>query len=143
MKNNKKYLKHPVGYISQQHLKLKAKEVAYSSVKNSQQLKMPKMMIAIFFLAVATLSTASPVRNQRQAPCNHPLRITRPELFTHCDCTYSSVWSEWEIVEGSTIGVPTSQCASGQAYNEQRRKTAFGDNCNDQTETRRVCKCDI
>lgn len=37
----------------------------------------------------------------------------------------------------------TIHCSSGEAFNETRTKLALGNNCTDQTETRRVCKYEI
>ena len=100
------------------------------------------MVIVVLFLAVATLSTATPVRNRRQLPCNHPLRISAPELFTHCvaPCVYSE-WGDWKDVPGSIQSAPTSQCASGQTYTQRRTRRAIGSTsgCNELTETRKVC----
>ena len=70
--------------------------------------------------------------------CESNLRLLYPEWFTHCDCSYSD-WSEWQFVDGSVVDVPTSQCASGQAYSESRTRSAIGDGCNSETETRVIC----
>ena len=44
-------------------------------------------------------------------------------------------------MEGSVVDVPASQCASGQAYNESRTRSAFGgENCKAETEVRVICK---
>ncbi len=74
-----------------------------------------------------------------QLPCDSPLRLRRPEFFKHCDCSYGD-WSEWEIVAGSRIDVPKSQCEKGEAYSESRQKKSFGKNCPPITETRLICK---
>ena len=73
----------------------------------------------------------------------HPLRLSAPELFTHCNsnpCTYGS-WSSWERVSGGEIGVPQSQCESGKAYTEERTRPTTGSGCNQIVkETRKICK---
>ena len=71
-------------------------------------------------------------RRRRQLPCTHPLRLSAPELFTHCSsnpCTYGS-WSSWERVSGSETNVPQSQCESGRAYTEERTRSTTGSGCN-------------
>ena len=75
-----------------------------------------------------------------QAPCDSYLRLYYPEYFTHCDCAYITDWSEWEMMDNSTVTVPLDQCPSGQAYSEIRRQVAIGEGCVDKTETRLVCK---
>ena len=89
------------------------------------------LMIGILLLAVACISTATPVRNQRQASssCSLP----------HCSCSYSE-WSEWEVESGATLSVATSVCASGEAYNERRTRSSVEGGCNDEMQSRRVCK---
>ncbi len=68
------------------------------------------------------------------------LRILFPELFTHCTgCQYSE-WTEWQFVKDSIVDVPTSQCDSGQSYSESRNRSATGNGCVSETETRVVCK---
>ena len=85
------------------------------------------------------------VRQRRALPCTHPLRISAPELFTHCSsapCTYGS-WSSWERVLGNVTSVPQSQCPSGKAYTEERTRPTTGSGCNQLTrETRRICNHD-
>ena len=41
----------------------------------------------------------------------------------------------------SAVDVPTTQCASGQALNETRSRTALG--CDDMTESRKICKSSV
>ncbi len=80
-----------------------------------------------------------------QIPCDHPLRISAPQLFTHCNgantCTYSA-YSDWQTDSSSAEQtVSTSQCPSGKTYQEIRRRTSTaGTSCTDLTQTRRVCK---
>ncbi len=72
-------------------------------------------------------------------PCHSKLRFRRPDLFKHCECTYSD-WSEWEPVP-NTIGTDVSStCESGQAFNETRRKMAIGEGCEEGAENRTICK---
>ena len=83
---------------------------------------------------------ANSVRFRRQFLCNHPLRLSLPQHFTHCDtvCLYSD-WGEWEMVPGTTRSVAESQCKSREVYTERRTRTSIGSNCNDNTESRQVC----
>ena len=80
-----------------------------------------------------------------QLPCTHPLRISAPQLFPHCNgantCTYSA-YSDWQTDSSSAERtVSTSQCPSGKMYQEIRRRTSTGGTlCTDLTQTRRVCK---
>ncbi len=80
-----------------------------------------------------------------QLPCTHPLRISAPQLFPHCNgantCTYSA-YSDWQTDSSSAERtVSTSQCPSGKMYQEIRRRTSAGGTlCTDLTQTRRVCK---
>ena len=74
-----------------------------------------------------------------QLNCDSLLRNIYPELFTHCDCSYSQ-WSEWQFVPNSVVDVPTTQCPTGQAYSESRTRSAVGQGCISETETRVICK---
>ena len=84
-------------------------------------------------------------RPKRQLPCTHPLRLSAPELFTHCDnasgCTYG-MWSSWARVSGSVTAVPKSMCSSGKSYTEQRTRLATGSGCDESAlmETQDICK---
>ena len=98
-----------------------------------------KVLIAVIFLSVTALYLSEANSIRRKLPCTHPLRNIVPYLFTHCNCTYSE-WSEWEVVSGTTRRVATSQCRSGEAYTESRKRNATRDSCNNVTETRKVCK---
>ena len=72
--------------------------------------------------------------------CDSFLRILFPQLFTHCagSCTYTE-WSPWQRVPNSTVNVPISNCASGEAYSQRRTRTASESGCNPESETQRVC----
>ena len=74
-----------------------------------------------------------------QLNCDSLLRNIYPQLFTHCDCSYSQ-WSEWKFVPNSIVDVATSQCSTGQAYSESRTRSAVGEGCISETETRVICK---
>lgn len=102
--------------------------------------KMRSVLIFLFALALARLSSgvAVQVPATRPAYCDRFLRLLFPEKFYwHC-CTYSE-WSEWSVVSDSVVSVDTAACISGEAYNETRTKTAVGEGCDPQTETRRTC----
>ena len=109
-----------------------------------------KMTLLIsVFIALQCISLASSVpvaRQRRQLPCTHPLRISVPELFTHCNsapCTYGG-WSSWERIPRNETTVPQSQCPSGKAYTEERTRPTTGSGCNQPVrETRRICKHDV
>ena len=81
---------------------------------------------------------SSPIE-RRQLPCDHPLRVAAPGLFSHCtaSCTYGD-WSEWQVVPNSLAS--TGKCASGYAYSERRTRTVFGCTGAMTEETRSVCK---
>ena len=74
-----------------------------------------------------------------QLNCDSLLRNIYPQWFTHCDCSYSQ-WSEWKFVADSVVDVPTSQCSTGQAYSESFTRSAVGEGCISETETRVICK---
>jgi hypothetical protein len=83
-------------------------------------------------------------RQKRQLPCNHPLRLSLPEYFTHCDktpCTYGS-WSLWKRVPGQNFtSVSQSLCQTGKAYIEERFRPTTGSGCDQPVrETRRICE---
>ena len=74
-------------------------------------------------------------------PCDHRLRLAFPQLFLHCntvDCPYSD-WSDWKMVPNSVVTSSDPACESGEAYMENRTRSALG--CEDETETRFACKC--
>ena len=78
--------------------------------------------------------------------CTSQIRLFLPHLFTHCStvCQYSE-WSDWQMVSGSTVNVPTTQCSSGEAYNGTRTRssTAYDYSilgCTDTTQARQICK---
>ena len=84
------------------------------------------------------LFSVSLVAGRLPLDCESNLRLLYPERFAHCDCSYSD-WSEWQFVDGSVVDVPTSQCDSGQAYSESRTRSAIGDGCISEKETRVNC----
>ena len=106
------------------------------------------MKTLLFICICITLQQCMPFassapRQRRQLPCTHPLRLSAPQLFSHCDsapCTYGS-WSSWERVPGSVTPVPSSLCASEKAYTEQRTRVATGSGCNEPLrETQNICE---
>ena len=103
------------------------------------------LLVGVFITLQCILFASSVLiaRQRRQLPCTHPLRISVPELFSHCDstpCTYGS-WSLWQRVPGNVTIVPQSQCPSGKAYTEERTRPTTGSGCNEPTrETRRICE---
>ena len=87
------------------------------------------------------LALAVPIaRQRRQLPCTHTLRLSVPELFTHCDsCTYGD-WSSWQGISGNITNISKSLCPSGKTYTEERTRTATGSSCNEPVrETQRIC----
>jgi hypothetical protein len=97
----------------------------------------------LFSLSVLVLPTSTAERERQQLPCTHPLRIARPQLFAHCEsaaCTYTS-WSPWRKIPNSVITVPAGKCATGEAYSEERTRTAVGNGCSESLhETQQICK---
>ena len=105
----------------------------------------------LFTCALIATATAIPVghiHQRRQAggelPCDNPLRIVVPSLFTHCDtsCEYSE-WTPWETVQ-RRIPTTTNNCASRLYYVQQRTRqiiSVVGDraDCNEVNQTQRIC----
>ena len=106
-----------------------------------------KMILCILVTVqcIILVSSVPTTRDKRELPCTHPLRLSLPELFTHCDtapCTYGD-WSSWERVPGKNFSnVSQSLCESGKAYTEERTRPTTGSGCNQTVrETRRIiCK---
>ena len=76
---------------------------------------------------------SSAPRQRRQLPCTHPLQISLPDLFTHCNsipCTYGT-WISWERVSRSVTNVSRSVCSSRKSYTEQHTRVAIGSGCSD------------
>ena len=118
------------------------------SVSQILKNKLITMKILIFLCGCIVLQcmpglVSSAPRQRRQLPCTHPLRISLPDLFTHCNsipCTYGT-WSSWERVSGSVTNVSRSVCSSGKSYTEQRTRVATGSGCNDPLrETQSICE---
>lgn len=100
-----------------------------------------KTFAAVILCIGALASIHEPVQSASILPdCRSYFRLLYPNLFAHCDCEYSSDWSEWEDEPGSVHSVPASECPSAQAYRETRTQEALGEGCNPRIETRRVCK---
>ena len=104
------------------------------------------MLVAGVFCALIVIVVPKPVshgQQRRQIPCNHPLRLTMPDLFTHCEtlCAYSD-WTSWELIQHN---VSTTKCYSGRRYVQQRTRTTLsvvGDSadCSELSETRTLCE---
>ncbi len=102
---------------------------------NSTMLKKQLLFVFATILTSACSSWGAPL------DCDSNVRIILPQLFTHCSsCSYSE-WSKWQFVSDSIVDVPRSQCDSGQSYSESRSRSAIGDGCYPETETRVICKC--
>ena len=89
------------------------------------------------FVCLALLLMAGGATTLRS--CASRLRLIRPHLFTHCECEYSN-WSTWKQVPNSVASDATGRCSSGESYEERRTKFAIGHGCQEQVETRRICK---
>ena len=120
---------------------------------------------ATVIIALAWLSLAV-AQGRNQLPCSNRLRPLPQfaHLFTHCgngsssggsnsggnsssdgsssgnssNCTYHE-WSKWTET-GTTQSVPTSQCESGKARQEERRQKVNNSRCDEKREERYVCK---
>ena len=119
---------------------------ASNFINQQAKIIMKTILLISVFIALQSIVFAFSIqtaRQRRELPCTHPLRISAPELFTHCDiapCTYGS-WSSWERVLGNVSSVPQSQCPSGKAYTEERTRPTTGSGCNETVrETRRICE---
>ena len=55
-----------------------------------------------------------------------------------CKCSYSN-WTEWSVINSTEV--PLSQCDSGMALIEERRKRVLTGDCDDRLEESIVCKC--
>ena len=87
--------------------------------------------VALALFAVATC---------RELPCNSQLRLISrlSHLFTHCSCSYSE-WTEWAAIRSTPV--PRSQCPSGKALTEERRRRVVsGHNCDERREEKVICK---
>ena len=102
------------------------------------------LSISVFItLQCILLASSVPItRQRRQLPCTHPLRLSVPEFFAHCDsapCTYGD-WSSWYRVYGNVTSVSSSLCPSGKAYTEERTRPVTGSGCDEPVrETQRIC----
>ena len=72
-----------------------------------------------------------------QLPCDSPLRIFRPHLFTHCSSCLYGTWSEWKRINHLTHG---GNCSSGYFYKVTRSRKDLNETCNDEMETDYHCK---
>ncbi len=94
----------------------------------------------VFFIFVVLFSTLIS-STEAKLPCKSRLRFLRPNLFKHCECTYTD-WTEWEMVP-NTLGKDVSAmgiCESGEAFTETRMQVALGENCEMRVENRSMCK---
>ena len=97
-------------------------------------------------LLLMQLPSYSATKERRQLPCTHPLRISAPSLFIHCNsatiqCKYNK-WSSWVKIPNSVVSVPVSQCPSTKAYKEERTRTiSVGSGCTEPLrETQSICE---
>ena len=73
-------------------------------------------------------------------PCNSVLRRIRPQLFTHCLCSYTT-WTRW-----TRTGTPiwNNKCPSNYSIYETRSRTVIdghsSGSCTDTQERRSVCE---
>ena len=100
-------------------------------------------------LIVTCTSTAIAVghkhhRRQAHLPCEHPLRIVVPSLFTHCptSCGYSE-WTAWEVVQ-RRIPTTINYCDSRLYYVQERTRkivSVIGDraDCKEVNQTEKIC----
>ena len=97
------------------------------------------LVVTLSALSALLMPAESSPIERRQLPCDHPLHVAAPGLFSQCtaSCTYGD-WSEWQVVPNSVTS--TRQCASGYAYSERRTRTVFGCTGEMTEETRSVCK---
>ena len=87
-------------------------------------------------------------RRMRSLPCDLPLRIVVPSLFTHCGtiCAYSD-WTPWATVQALGRRIPTkgNNCTSRKYYVQQRTRKVVsvignGTDCNEVNETQNICE---
>ena len=73
-----------------------------------------------FIALLTTPSTPAPL-----LPCDLPLRIVVPALFTHCPavCAYSK-WTSWEKLPGRSQ-TTKDHCPSGYYFTQQRTRTVI------------------
>ena len=87
-------------------------------------------------------------RRQASLPCDHPLRVVVPSLFSHCGtiCAYSN-WISWAIVQRQ-ISTTSNTCTSKRYYVQQRTRQVVsvignGADCNEVNETQNICEFQI
>ena len=103
------------------------------------------LMLIVGVLSALYARVSPTAASTSQAPCDHPLRILAPSLFTHCatSCIYSD-WNSWQTIQ---TRIPTNKttCASEYYYVQQQNRTivlAVGDraDCNEVNQTRKICE---
>ena len=109
-----------------------------------------QMLAAGILCGLIVTVTSIPVnhglqRRQASLPCDLPLRLVAPHLFTHCGtiCAYSD-WTPWVTVQ-HRIPTTSNNCTSRRFYVQQRTRqavSAIGDrtNCNEVNETQNICE---
>ena len=109
-----------------------------------------QMLAAGVLCALIVTVTSVPVSHNLQRrlaslPCEHPLRIVVPSLFTHCGttCAYSN-WTPWAMVQ-HRISTTSNNCTSGRYYVQQRTRQVVsmignGADCNEVNETQNICE---
>jgi len=113
---------------------------------------MSRMLATGVLCALLAVVASTPLgynqqRRQSRAslPCDHPLRIVAPSLFSHCGaiCAYSD-WTPWETVQ-RRIPTTNNLCTSRRYYVQQRTRqivSVIGDraDCNEVNQTQKICK---
>jgi len=126
--------------------------VTDQEVRNMHSWWMSRMLATGVLCALLAVVASTPLgynqqRRQSRAslPCDHPLRIVAPSLFSHCVtiCSYSD-WTPWETVQ-QRIPTTNNLCASGRYYVQQRTRqivSVIGDraDCNEVNQTEKICK---
>ena len=107
------------------------------------EIKMWPQLFLIGTLVLTAYASPLPQQERRSAliRCDSFLRIIFPDRYPDCSCTYSE-WSEWTPIPDSTVRVSSSQCPSGEAYQDIRQRTATIEGCPTpvEKETRWMCK---
>ena len=107
----------------------------------------PQLWPQLFLISTLVLTAyASPQpRQERRSAlirCDSFVRIIFPDQYPDCSCTYSE-WSEWTPIPDSTISVSSSQCPSGEAYQDIRQRTATIERCPTPVENETQWMCEL
>ena len=94
------------------------------------------LLLGVCFSVAHCNRVPIPSRIDADQPCDDPMRLTHPHLFTHCRCIYTD-YSKWKA---SFREVPTHQCTSGFVVVETRSRTVTYGKCDNETEER-IAEC--